>query len=628
VTSGQPRVTVIMPTFDQAPFLPRALSGLLAQSMTAWELIVVDDASTDETPSVVAPYRSDPRVRYTRLPRNVDVGGAINHGLALAAAKLIAYLPSDDHFFPEHLESLVDMLDRWPEATLAFSGMRYWQNHSVPGQREGEPLQLVQVMHRTTPERWIERSELVTDDLERMFWSRLRARGEFVGTGRVTCEWVDHRAMRHKRIRETLGGGLNVYRSHYQPAHPLRFESSVGNRIDEAALYEDLRRSRARARAQDGLKILLVGELAYNPERVLALEERGHTLYGLWTDQPYWFSTVGPLPFGHVKDLDRRHWLNEIRTVRPDVIYGLLNWQAVPFVHRILMEDPGIPFVWHLKESPQHCIAEGTWPKLVDLHLRSDGQIYSSPELRDWFATVLPATRSTPSLVLDGDLPKRDWFREDPPVRHSSGDGEIHTVVPGRLIGLDPPMVGQLARRDIHLHFYGNIFHAGSRGWIDEVLRIAPDHLHLHDAVDQRRWRSEFGRYDAGWLHVFESDNQGDLRRARWDDLNYPARLATLMAAGVPVIQRDNSGSVVATQSIARRHGTGLFFREIDQLADQLHDSRRMVAARAAVEDVRDRFAFDAHADDLISFFQQVIGRPTALPRTASVDRATELVVR
>ena len=56
-------------------------------------------------------------------------------------------------------------------------------------------------------------------------------------------------------------------------------------------------------RSDDGLKILLVGELAYNADRVLALEEQGHKLYGLWMPNPYWYNTVGPLPFGHVEDL-------------------------------------------------------------------------------------------------------------------------------------------------------------------------------------------------------------------------------------------------------------------------------------------------------------------------------------
>lgn len=618
-----PCVSVIMPTFDQAAFLPRALSGMLAQTLRDWELIVVDDASTDDTMAVVRHYLSDPRVRYQRLLRNLDVGGAINRGLEVATGELIAYLPSDDHYFPDHLESLVELLDHQLDATLAYSGMRYWHNHAVAGQREGEPLQLVQVMHRRTGARWTERPELVTDDLERMFWTQLRAGGAFVGTGRVTCEWVDHRAMRHKQIRETLGGGLNVYRARYRPPDPLRFRSSVGNAIDEVALYADFRRPPSPTAAADRLKILVVGELAYNPERVVALEARGHQLYGLWTDQPFWFSTVGPLPFGHVIDLDPRHWLDQIKTIRPDLIYGLLNWQAVPFVHRILSENPGIPFVWHLKEGPHHCIAEGTWPKLADLHLRSDGQIYSSPELRDWFATVLPATRERPSLVVDGDLPARHWFQGAPPTRLSEVDGEIHTVVPGRLMGMDPAMVGELAARRIHVHFYGNIFQAGSRGWIDEAERAAPGYLHLHDAVDQRGWRSELGRYDAGWLHLFESDNGGDLRRARWDDLNYPARLATLMAAGVPMIQRDNAGSLVATQSLARRDGNGLVFRETGELADQLHDERRMERARRAVEQVRDRYTFDAHAAELITFFRGVISRqaPTVAWQPRRADR-------
>jgi hypothetical protein len=130
--------------------------------------------------------------------------------------------------------------------------------------------------------------------------------------------------------------------------------------------------------APDGLKILLVGELAYNVERILALEERGHRLYGLWMPNPDWWNTVGPLPFGQVQDIAYENWVDEVKRIRPDVIYALLDWKAVPFVHEVPRRNPGIPFVWHFKEGPFICLEHGWWDKLVELYIRSDGQIYVS----------------------------------------------------------------------------------------------------------------------------------------------------------------------------------------------------------------------------------------------------------
>ena len=602
-----PRVGVAVPTFRQAPFLPRALASLLAQTFADWEAVVVDDGSPDATGEAVAPFLADPRFRYVRLPENRGLGHALNAGLDLLRADLVAYLPSDDVYHAHHLAALVACLDAAPEAVLAFSGVRHAYNRFAPGQVAGEPLQLAQVLHRRTPERWVERGELTTDDLERMLWARLRAHGPFAGTGRVSCEWVDHPGQRHKRIREGETGGLNAYRSYHGVRHPLRFHSSVGNRIDEVAHYRRFRERQPTPPALDGLKILLVGELAYNPERVLALEERGHRLYGLWSPTPSGFNTVGPLPFGHVEDLPSAGWQDAVRRLKPDVIYALLNWQAVPWAHHVLTENPGVPFVWHFKEGPFICIQKGTWPQLGDLHRRSNGRVYSSPELRDWFAAALPGADDRPTLALDGDLPKREWFEGAFFPRLSETDGEVHTVVPGRPIGLHPETVAALAAEGIHLHFYGDATQHLWRGWIEKTGRLAPRHLHLHPQVDQDAWVSEFSRYDAGWLHAFASENGGDLSRANWDDLNLPARIATLAAAGLPMIQRDNRGAIVATQTLARDLDVGVFFDEIADLGARLRDGRRMAELRANARRHRPRFTFDHHADDLVAFFRRVI---------------------
>ena len=109
---------------------------------------------------------------------------------------------------------------------------------------------------------------------------------------------------------------------------------------------------------------------------IVALEENGHELYGLWMPEPYWYNSVGPLPYGNIRDLDRHKWQHQIKAIKPDVIYALLNWQAVPFAHHVLMNNPGVPFIWHFKEGPFICLEKGTWRELIDLHTLS--QLFQS----------------------------------------------------------------------------------------------------------------------------------------------------------------------------------------------------------------------------------------------------------
>jgi glycosyltransferase involved in cell wall biosynthesis len=624
-----PEITIILPTYNRSRFLPRAIDSLLAQTFTDWELWIVDDGSTDDTPLRLAELEAlDARIHSLRLSSNQGLGGAVNAGLERAAGDFIGYLPDDDVYYREHLQSLADCLRANPSAALAYSGVRHHYNRTAPGAVDGYSLQPVQVLHRRTPDRWLERRELVTDDFERMIWEKLRARGDALATYQVTCEWVDHPDQLHKIVREPIGG-INLYRTRFGVQHPLRFHTSVGNRMDEDRRYASFRERPDTPPAAGGLKIVLVGELAYNAERILALEEQGHKLYGLWMPDPYWYNYVGPLPFGHVTDLPRENWQQALRDLQPDVIYALLNWQAVPWALQVRRAAPEIPFVWHFKEGPFISLEKGHWADLLELYATADGLIYSSDEMRDWTETVLPGDLAAkPSLILDGDLPKRDWFAANtrrPLISETRADGEYHTVVPGRPIGLHPETVAELAENGIHLHFYGNFTHGQWLGWIEKTHRLAPGYLHLHDQVDQEHWAGEFSQYDAGWLHYFQSDNAGELRRANWDDLNIPARLATLALSGLPVLQRANPGAIVATQNLVSRLGIGLFFTSMKELREQLDDRPRMAALRERVWQQRDQFLFDTHAPGLVDFFRTVIaakagaitmGRaPAALPQ-------------
>jgi hypothetical protein len=603
---GAPLISVIMPTHGQAAFLPGAVASLVAQTEPRWQLWIVDDGADDETRAAIEPFLADPRVRCRRHDANAGVGAALNTGLDAATAPFVAYLPSDDVFHRDHLASLLAAIGEDDGIVMAVGGVRHHYNRETLETVDGWP-QLVQVLHRRVPERWIERTELVSDDLDRLYWNRLREHGEVAWTGRVTCEWMDHPAQLTKLVREPLGG-INPFRQRYGIRHPLRFRTTTGDAIDEVETYARFRDRPGTPRAADGLDILLVGELSYNAERILALEERGHRLRGLWTPDPAWYTTVGPVPFGHVDDVEG-DWVRALRERPPDVIYGLLNWHAVPFAAEVRRRLPEIPFVWHFKEGPFICRDRGTWPDLVELTARADGVIHSSDEMADWFGTVVPgAADPARSLVLDGDLPKADWFAGVPfSERLSSRDGEIHTVVPGRPIGLHPEDVAALAGEGIHLHFHGTFTHGQWREWIEKCRRLAPDHLHLHDTTPTRDWVKVFSRYDAGWLHVFRSTNRGDIAAASWDDLNLPARMATLAAAGLPMIQARNDGSTVAIQSVGQRLGIGLFHETAEDLGATLRDDARMAALRRNVAEHRADFTFDAHADRLVAFLRRAI---------------------
>lgn len=632
----RPRVSVLMPTFKQAAFIRRALESLCAQTCTDWELIIIDDGSPDETHAIVAQYRADQRIHYHRLDRNLGLGMALTIATEQARGEYIAYLPSDDVYYPDHLQRLVELLDEQRAIYLAYGGVRWSYDQYGPTLRGDEPvgreaealnnppqlprdarltndniLALVQVLHRRTMEgavRWQPRSEIVSDRLETDFWRGLTAHGaRFAYTGKITCEWVDHPDQRHKILAAYLGG-LSRYRSHYEIERGewLNFQPSRGMRVNERSRFGQFDVPRDLP-AQNGLKILLVGSLGFNPERIMAFEERGHKLYGLWSSHIETWDSTGPLSFGNMDDIPfDQHWVARVREIRPDIIYALLNWQAVPFIARVLDANLGIPFVFHFKEGPFICLEHGTWPTLLRLLTESDGQIFINEESRAWFQHMTDG-RIDPdtSFILDGDLPKIDHMTDAWSPKLSVQDGEIHTVCPGRPLGLDP--FDGIAEAKIHVHFYGEHFQEWFPNWTRTGL--ASGYMHIHPAVEPRDWVRELSQYDAAWFHIYESRNNGDIRAANWDDLNWPARLGTFAAAGLPWIMRDNRPARVAMQRVAQEHDVGVFFKTWHDLAEQLRDHDRLARMTENMRRVRHEFAFDSHADALLAFFRATIER-------------------
>ncbi len=466
---------------------------------------------------------------------------------------------------------------------------------------KGGTLQLVQVMHKKNKFKWMEREECTTDDYSRMYWDKLSALGAFIPTNLITCHLVDHPNQRHKKINS----GINIYRGYYNVKTPLIFQQQNGGIIDEKRLYQKFRNKLPTSK--QNLKILIVGELSFNPERIYAFEEAGHDIYGLWAENCWNFHTVGPLPFGNVKEVSKDNWQEEISRIKPDIIYGLLTVLVAPLVEKVVKNFPDIPFVWHLKESPFYARQNGLWDSIQFLFKRADGIIYINEDIRHFYNHCFPFIRNTNYLVFDGELPKKDWFKNTSKPLLSETIGGFHTVVPGRPFGLSPKHIGTLAANNIHFHFYGESWHSLYGHLVKSSMELAPNHVHLHPACNQENWVEEFSQYDAGWLHFFESKNEGDFLRTNWEDLNIPARMATLAVAGLPMLQRDNSGHVVATQTICRELGIGIFFKEMDELAEIFSDKQLMKSIRDNVWKHRLEFSFDYHVPAIINFFMEVI---------------------
>lgn len=106
--TGSPFFSIIVPTYNRAAFLPGLIEKMLSQEFAAWELIIVDDGSTDQTKLVVQEYE-DPRIRYF-YQSNQERSAARNHGIRRSAGKFICFLDSDDYYDADYLGKLHDAI--------------------------------------------------------------------------------------------------------------------------------------------------------------------------------------------------------------------------------------------------------------------------------------------------------------------------------------------------------------------------------------------------------------------------------------------------------------------------------------------------------------------------------------
>jgi glycosyltransferase involved in cell wall biosynthesis len=118
-----PKVSVVICIYNHCAFIQNAVRSVQSQSYTDWECLIVDDASTDSTPEIVAQLvAEDNRIRYIRNKTNLGVGASRNIGNALATGEWIAVLDADDWWAPDKLRVQLEALQKVPGAVFCFSG--------------------------------------------------------------------------------------------------------------------------------------------------------------------------------------------------------------------------------------------------------------------------------------------------------------------------------------------------------------------------------------------------------------------------------------------------------------------------------------------------------------------------
>jgi glycosyltransferase involved in cell wall biosynthesis len=128
-TENKPTVSIIIPTYNRSRLIARAVKSVLNQTYQNFELIIVDDGSTDGTKEVVAGF-NDERIRYVRHEKNKGEAAARNTGIKAAKCNYIAYQDSDDEWLPEKLAKQMKLLENAPpEVGVIYTGFWKTENH-------------------------------------------------------------------------------------------------------------------------------------------------------------------------------------------------------------------------------------------------------------------------------------------------------------------------------------------------------------------------------------------------------------------------------------------------------------------------------------------------------------------
>ena len=242
--------SVVIPAYNSGRFLGPALDSVLSQRRDDFEILVVDDGSTDDTREVARRY---PRVRLFEQSHG---GGsaARNLGVRESSAPIIAFLDSDDLWHPDHLETMLGLLEREPEAIGAASGMDILTSDGRPtgqswifGGREDLLTLSLKGCPMLTSAVAVRRDALLLEPFDDFLstandwdlWIRLLLRGRFALAGRVTAGYRRHggavsmntdarKRNRHRIVAKHAGASWVSMLEAYVELHDMRAALAAG----------------------------------------------------------------------------------------------------------------------------------------------------------------------------------------------------------------------------------------------------------------------------------------------------------------------------------------------------------------------------------------------------------------
>lgn len=187
---NSPKVSVVIPAYNQADYLGQAIQSVINQTYQDWELIVVDDGSTDNTAKVLSRF-SDARISYI-YQANKGLPGARNTGIELSSGEYLAFLDSDDYYHPEKLATQVAHLARHPELGLSYASR-------IDVDQHGNPLWLLRApLYTSMQELVLDFPFTINDLLMRREWA--------LKVGGFSDEFKLHSEDRDFYLRLTLAG--------------------------------------------------------------------------------------------------------------------------------------------------------------------------------------------------------------------------------------------------------------------------------------------------------------------------------------------------------------------------------------------------------------------------------------
>lgn len=224
-------VSTIIPCYNSEKYLCEAIESVLLQTRSADEILVVDDCSTDSSREIAARYP----IILLQTSKNSGHATARNLGIQAAKGDIIAWLDADDYWELDHLETVVGLLDIFPEATVAFSGVRFF------GTKEGvwagfpcddEPKDIFEFCAKTTvvpamsaitrkgaliKVGGFDEKIHVAPDFD--LWLRMSLDSLFVSTSKITSNyrWHNEQISTSKQFEQAV----SVFRSRYQNAAVL-----------------------------------------------------------------------------------------------------------------------------------------------------------------------------------------------------------------------------------------------------------------------------------------------------------------------------------------------------------------------------------------------------------------------